>query len=75
VNAGYPLTDYSLAPERFPDTVRDPRAKLFLLHPKDTAGLQALRQLYPRGVLQRYGSRVKTRDFLLFFVAPQAAGS
>jgi hypothetical protein len=68
INAGYPRTDYAIWPDHFQDTKADPRAKLFLVKPEDTAGLDSLRQLYPQGVSTTYVSKVQDHDFLLFFV-------
>jgi hypothetical protein len=70
INAGYPRTDYAIWPDHFQDTKTDPRAKLFLVKPEDTAGLDALRQLYPQGMATTYVSKVKDHDFILFFVPP-----
>jgi len=71
MNAGFPTRDYAIALENLPQTQADPRAKLFLLKPEDNAGLEALRQLYPDGVLQTYTSPVEGHDFLIYFVPPK----
>jgi len=70
MNAGYPLKDYAIWPENLPETTADPRAKLFLVKPEDSQGLQALQSLYPQGVLQEYISEVDFHNFLMFFVPP-----
>ena len=71
VNAGVPVKDYAIWPDQLADTATEPRAKLFLVKPEDTAGLEALRKLYPLGVSTTYVSQVENHDFLLYFVPPQ----
>lgn len=71
INAGYGVTDFALWPEDFQKTLDNPRAKMFLVKPEDTAALAALREIYPRGIVTRYESRVESKDFLIFFVPPQ----
>jgi len=70
INAGYPTRDIALWPEHFADTLPLPGSKLFLINPQDGADLDALRQLYPAGVLKEYTSQVETKDFLVFYVPP-----
>ncbi len=70
MNAGIPTKDYAIAPDNLPVTKADPRAKLFLVNPEDSAGLGALRQLYPQGILQKYTSPVEGHDFWMVFVPP-----
>lgn len=71
VNAGYSIRDLALWPDGFQGTLADPRAKLFLLHPDDTANLEMLRQLYPDGNVQPYTSSIEGKNFVIFFVPPQ----
>ena len=52
------------------DTLDDPRAKLFLVKPEDTAALEQLQQLYPLGSLSVYDSAISDRDFYIFLVPP-----
>jgi hypothetical protein len=68
--AGFTTRDYAIWPDNLPETLAEPRAKLFLVKPEDSAGLEALRQLYPDGVLQLYNSQVEGHDFWLYFVPP-----
>jgi hypothetical protein len=70
MNAGFPTKDYAILPDKLPETQADPRAKLFLVKPDDTAGLDVLLKLYPRGVLQKYASQVEGHDFWMDFVPP-----
>jgi hypothetical protein len=70
INAGYPTRDIAIWPEQFQSTLSDPRAKLFLINPQDTADVETLRQLYPLGALQEVVSRVPSKNFLIFFVPP-----
>jgi hypothetical protein len=68
--AGYPDRDCAIMPEHLADTLREPRAKLFILHLIDTASLETLKQLYPQGSTQEYQSKFATKSFLMFFVPP-----
>jgi len=70
MNAGIPTKDYAIGLEALPETRTDPRAKLFLVKPEDNAGLDALHQLYPNEVLQKYTSQVEGHDFWMVFVPP-----
>jgi hypothetical protein len=72
INAGYPIKDFALWPDDFQQTLNDPRAKLFLLKPEDGVDIAALQQFYPQGTLTRYPSKVETKDFMMFFVPPEA---
>jgi len=69
-NAGFPGRDFELKLENIPATASHTGPKLFLLNPQDQDGQTALQQLYPEGWLQRYLSRVETKDFMIFFVPP-----
>jgi hypothetical protein len=71
INAGYGVTDYALWPEDFHTTLDDPRAKMILVNPQDTAALTTLQEFYPQGILTRHESRVESKDFLIFFIPPQ----
>ncbi len=71
MNAGFPLKDYAIWPEQLADTLPDRRAKLFLVKPEDTQGLQDLQSIYPQGVLQEYASAVENHNFYTYFVPPQ----
>jgi len=70
IRAGYPEKDYALWRENIPDTVDDPRPKLYLVKPEDTETIDLLRSLYPTGVLRLYNSKVEGRDFYIFSVPP-----
>jgi 4-amino-4-deoxy-L-arabinose transferase-like glycosyltransferase len=71
IHAGYPLKDFAIWPDQFEATKSDPRAKLFLLKPEDSASLQALQILYPLGVVQQYDSKVENHDFWMYFIPPE----
>jgi hypothetical protein len=71
INAGFPSRDNAIWPEDFPDTLDDPRPKLFLININDIDAAQQLRSLYPEGWLTEYASKYETKNFLLFFVPPQ----
>jgi hypothetical protein len=70
INAGEPTRDLAIWPESFAATQEDPRPKLFLVKPEDTAGLEQLQQLYPQGSLSVYDSDIPDRDFYIFLVPP-----
>lgn len=72
LNAGTPLRDYALFIDGLPATKEVPGAKLFIVHPQDEAAQEALRQTYPDGWLQRYVSKVETKDFLIYIVPPES---
>ncbi len=70
IQAGYPTLDTAIDPARLPETVADPRPKLFLVSPDDVTDLETLQTLYPTGSLSNYKSRVETKDFWMFFAPP-----
>jgi hypothetical protein len=67
--AGIPNRDFALWPDGFEDTRALAGPKLIIFWPEDTETMQALQQLYPRGELTRYQSRMPSKDFMEFFVA------
>jgi hypothetical protein len=66
--SGQITRDVALPIERLPETVSDPRPKLFILHPQDSASVAALQERYPQGNLSTYTSKTPTKDFLIFTV-------
>lgn len=68
--AGYPERDCAIFTDQLSDTLLEPRAKLFLLHPLDKASLSTLGQIYPQGTIQVYPSKYETKEFVMFFVPP-----
>jgi hypothetical protein len=70
IRAGYPLRDYALWRENIPETVDDPRPKLYLVKPEDTETLELLHSLYPTSVERLYQSQVPGRDFYMVSVPP-----
>ena len=75
MNAGLTTRDFAIWPDHIVDTAPDPRAKLFLINPLDQDGLNALRQVYPEGILSLHKSRVETKDFYIFMVPPRGTGN
>ena len=73
INAGFPFRDNAIWPENFPDTLDDPRPKLFMLNINDLPAAEALQSLYPNGWLTEYQSKYETKNFLLFFVPAQGS--
>lgn len=67
INAGYPGRDYRIDPPQIADTVKDPRPKLFLVHPKDETGITALEDAYPQGWFETYPALLPEKNFLVFF--------
>lgn len=70
MNAGEPTRDMAIWSESFPDTLDDPRPKMFLVKPDDTADLDLLKEMYPQAVLTLYDSEIPDRDFIIFIVPP-----
>lgn len=71
MTAGFTTRDMAIWPDHIIDTSADPRAKLFLVYPQDTDGLNTLRQIYPEGIMSLHKSRVETKDFYIFMVPPR----
>jgi len=74
MNAGDTTRDYAIPLEQIPALLNDPRPKMFLVNPQDQAGLDLLRQLFPRGSLTTYSSRVG-KDFYIYLVPPTPESS
>lgn len=70
INSGYPGLDYAIFPNQIPETVNDPRAKMFFLNLNDAENIQVLESTFPAGVLWQYDSEVENKDFMIFFVPP-----
>lgn len=64
--AGHIERDPAVLPEQLADTTADPRMKMFLLKPEDTASLDTLRQLYPQGRAELHKSPQDQKDFMIF---------
>jgi hypothetical protein len=70
MNAGYPTKDFAIWPDKFPETVTNKRAKLFILNTEDTHDLDLLRQLYPDYFETIYPGWVSTKNFIGLLVPP-----
>ena len=70
INSGYPGLDYAIFPYQIPDTVIDPRPKLFFLNINDVDNMQLLGNTFSNGVLWQHVSEVPNKDFMIFFVPP-----
>lgn len=66
--AGHIERDPAILPDALPETVSDPRMKMFIVKPEDSASLETLRRLYPHGRVQFRASEQPMKDFLLFLV-------
>jgi dolichyl-phosphate-mannose-protein mannosyltransferase len=71
INAGFPFRDNAIWLQSFPDTLNDPRPKLFIINSNDEDDKNALQSLYPNGWLTEYKSKYESKNFLLFFVPAQ----
>ena len=66
---GMPTLDCALWRENLPETLDEPSPKLFIVKPEDEETIDALRSLYPQGVLSRHVSDINEgHDFLMYFV-------
>ncbi len=70
INAGFPRKDYAIWPDQLTETLVFEGPKLFIVKPEDSAGLEALQQLYPSGSWQLQRSPYEGKDFYLYFVPP-----
>lgn len=72
INAGRPTKDYAIFPDELSSTLSVPGPKLFLVKPEDIDSQDRLEAFYPNGWFQVFDSRVENKDFLMFFVPPEA---
>ncbi|MDD5466408.1 MAG: glycosyltransferase family 39 protein [Anaerolineales bacterium] len=73
IEAGYVDLNPVILPTQLADTQTNPGAKLFLLYPQDSESLEALKKLYPSGVMKEYTSKVPEKNFWMYFVPPNTA--
>ncbi|HLA86405.1 MAG TPA: glycosyltransferase family 39 protein [Anaerolineales bacterium] len=66
--AGIPNRDFALWPENFAGTLNVPAPKMFIFWNADLETENALKELYPNGVLNRYTSATLGKDFMIFMV-------
>lgn len=69
MNAGDPTRDYAIPLDQIPQTLNDPRPKMFLVNPEDQTNLALLRQLFPQGAVSTYASKVG-KNFYIYMVPP-----
>lgn len=69
MNAGDPTRDYAIPPDQIPQTLNDPRPKMFLVNLEDQTNLDLLRQLFPQGNLTTYPSQ-EGKNFDIYMVPP-----
>ncbi|MFC2054168.1 glycosyltransferase family 39 protein [Chloroflexota bacterium] len=72
INAGNPNINFALFTEELDTTLAVPSPKLFIVHPLDEAAINALPQYYEDGWFQVFDSAVQSKDFLIYFVPPEA---
>ncbi len=68
------VKDFALWQSDIQSTIDAPVPKLYIFKPEDEDTSQILRDLFPRGVLDRFESSVEGRDFLLYYVLDDGAG-
>ncbi len=66
--AGIPNRDFAMWPENLHETVGIRGPKMFIFWPEDVKTENALKVLYPNGVLNRYTSATSGKDFMIFMV-------
>ena len=68
--AGIPNRDFAIWPKDFSQTLEVKGSKLFMIKLEDTVDADALKLIYPQGVLSTYHSATKTegKNFFIFFV-------
>lgn len=66
ISTGRPDLQMAVSADDLEDTFTRLGAKLYILHPDDTAALDTLRAMYPGGVESAYHSSRMGRDFNLF---------
>lgn len=66
--AGIPNRDFALWPDTFAETLNVPAPKMFIFWNADVETENALKELYPNGVLSRYTSAAPGKDFMIFMV-------
>jgi 4-amino-4-deoxy-L-arabinose transferase-like glycosyltransferase len=69
-SVGIPNRDFAIWPRDFGNTLNVNGPKLFMIKMEDTKDAQALKQLYPQGVLSTFHSATQTagKNFLILFV-------
>jgi hypothetical protein len=63
--AGIPNRDFALWPQNFAKTLSVPGPKMIMYRFDDLKTENALKQLYPNGVLTRYTSKYPGKDFMV----------
>ncbi|MDO8752888.1 MAG: hypothetical protein Q7J80_03255, partial [Anaerolineales bacterium] len=66
--AGIPNRDFALWPENFAGTLNVSAPKMIIFWNADLETENALKELYPNGVLNRYTSATLGKDFMIFMV-------
>jgi hypothetical protein len=66
INAGYPLKDYAIWPDKFEETRSQPGSKMFIINPSDTESLAKLQEMYPHSELLTYHvDQYQGKDFYI----------
>ncbi len=66
--AGIPNRDFAVSRENLTGTLDAPYPKLIMYWREDPETEQALKELYPKGVITRFSAADPNRDFFIFFV-------
>jgi hypothetical protein len=72
--SGQPGMDYEILPDDLASLRQGERPQLLLLYTEDHASLARLKELFPAGTYYRYDSKVRGKDFLVYYVPPAGGG-
>jgi hypothetical protein len=72
IEAGFVTRDPGVIADGLPKTFADPRAKLYILNPADTASLNILRGQFTNGRFWLNKSPYPGKDFIVFMVSAEA---
>jgi hypothetical protein len=68
IQSGQPGLDYEVLPQNLSSLLMGGRPQLILLNIGDRASLSRLMELFPGGTYYRYDSKVRGKDFLVYYV-------
>jgi hypothetical protein len=69
--AGNPTRDFAIPPDQISTTLNFPQPKMFLVNPNDQDDLNLLYQLFPKGTVSNYESKLG-KNFYIYMV-PEAS--
>ncbi len=68
IESNQPHLDMALMPDQLAATVSMPEPKIFLLNPQDLQALEALKTLYPNGLISTFQAENPAKNFVIFAV-------